>query len=377
MIGLPDEELARLGHERSAQMLIVGTLGARSAERWRVGSLAARLAHAAPVPVLVVADAAPFEACSRGERALRVLVAADRSIPSDLAIGWLPTLRRLGPCDVVLEHLYDPAAESRRLGMRGAADRVLPDPQIEALLLADLRTRAGAIEGPGTTEFRVSPWPSWPAEGLSEIAEREHFDLILVGGRRRSGLAHIRHDSVADRLLRRAATSVFRVPWETAEEHPVTIAQLGRVLVSTDLSPVGNAVIPWAYALVAPGGRVHLLHVIEEPNIPNPLYAHYRPGSFPKDDERASHEDTVERQLRSLVPREAERRGIETHVEIVHDGSASEAIRAAAERLDVEAVCMATHGRSGISRLVAGSIASEVAAASTRPLLLLRPTPDV
>ena len=156
----------------------------------------------------------------------------------------------------------------------------------------------------------------------------------------------------------------------------MAITRLGRVLVSTDLSPVGNAILDWAYGLVAPGGHVHLLHVIEPRIVPNPLYAHYQPGSFPKHEEREKHEADIARRLRALVPSEAAGLGIETQIEIVSDDSVAEAIVAAAERLDVEAVCMATHGRSGLSALVAGSVAGEVAATSKRPLLLLRPPPD-
>jgi nucleotide-binding universal stress UspA family protein len=156
----------------------------------------------------------------------------------------------------------------------------------------------------------------------------------------------------------------------------MAITRLDRVLVSTDLSPVGNSILAWAYGLVAPGGRVHLLHVIEDQSVPNPLYAHYQPGSAPKREEREAHKAEIERRMRALVPPEAEGLNIETQCEVVSDESVADAIVAAAERLDVEAVCMATHGRSGISALVAGSVAREVAASSKRPLLLLRPPPD-
>ena len=43
----------------------------------------------------------------------------------------------------------------------------------------------------------------------------------------------------------------------------------------------------------------------------------------------------------------------------------------AAERLNVDAVAIASHGRTGIGRLLLGSVAEEVARKSTRPLLLI------
>lgn len=375
VIGVPDEELATLARERHARMLVVGVLGTRAGERWRVGSLAARLAHAAPVPVLLVLAAEPFEECARGGRAMRVLLAADFTTTSDAAMAWLPALRQLGPCDAVLQHLYDPVAERRRLGF-GAASASGRESEIEAHLLRDLHTRMGEPGGPGTTVTRVAAWPSWVAEGLIEIAEQERFDLIVVGGRRRGGLAKVRHDSVSDRLLRRSPTSVLRIPFEGGDERSVALARLARILATTDLSPLGNAILSYAYSLVAPGGTVHLLHVIEDPRLPNPLYAHYETRAAATAEERVEEEREVERRLRGLVPAEAERRGIDTRVAILRDGRPADLIRTHAERLDVEAVCMATHGRSGLSKLVAGSVAAEVAAASTRPLVLVRPASE-
>src|SRR5690606_33423936 len=115
LVGTPEDELATVAEERSALLLVVGVLGYRSEERWRIGSLATRLARSAPTPVLVVADAAPFEACARGERPLRVLVGADPSRSGEAAVGWLATLRRLGACDATLLHVYDPTREHARL----------------------------------------------------------------------------------------------------------------------------------------------------------------------------------------------------------------------------------------------------------------------
>ena len=59
------------------------------------------------------------------------------------------------------------------------------------------------------------------------------------------------------------------------------VAELRRVLVPTDFSEAGLTAIPYAYAVTARGGTVHLLHVVEPVTAPNPLYAHYVPGRMP------------------------------------------------------------------------------------------------
>jgi nucleotide-binding universal stress UspA family protein len=150
--------------------------------------------------------------------------------------------------------------------------------------------------------------------------------------------------------------------------------RLQHVLVPTDLSNVGDAAVPWAYALVGTGGTVHLLHVIEVGSVPNPLYAHYTPGRHPTPEERLAQERDLDARLRALAPSDAADRDIETRVEIVHEQGhdPAEAIRAAAERLGVDAICMGSHGRSGLSELVAGSIAHDVSAHSRCPVFLVR-----
>jgi nucleotide-binding universal stress UspA family protein len=151
------------------------------------------------------------------------------------------------------------------------------------------------------------------------------------------------------------------------------LPRIARVLVPTDFSEMGNHALRYAYALLPRGGTVHLLHAVEEESLPNPLYAHYTPGRQPTPGERAAQEKDLEAGLRALVPEEAESRGIETCVEIVHGSDPAEAIRVAAERLGVDAICMGTHGRTGLSSLVAGSVARKVASATSRPLFLVRP----
>jgi nucleotide-binding universal stress UspA family protein len=145
------------------------------------------------------------------------------------------------------------------------------------------------------------------------------------------------------------------------------------VLAPTDFSELANHAVSYAYALLPGGGTVYLLHAVEEARLPNPLYAHYTPGRRPTAGESAAQRRDLEAALRALVPEEAGARGIETRVEIVEGEEPARAILAAAERLGVDVTCMGTHGRSGLSALVAGCVACEVASHSSHPLFLVRP----
>ena len=154
----------------------------------------------------------------------------------------------------------------------------------------------------------------------------------------------------------------------------MTELRLHRILVPTDLSELGDQAVAYACALAPPGATLHLLHVLEHEPAPNPLYAHYRRG------ERASERDLdqlqrdVEHALQTRVIERAAARRLTTLFHVVRGGTPATAICDTAEQLDVDAVCMTTHGCSGLTHLIGGSVAQEVARRIRRPLLLVRPT---
>ena len=140
-----------------------------------------------------------------------------------------------------------------------------------------------------------------------------------------------------------------------------------RALATTDFSELGNRAVRYAYGLVGPGGAVHLLHVLDERDLPSPLYAHYERASRPTEEMREREASEATSRLESLVPAQAEIDGIETHCEVVRGGDPAAAIRAAAERLGVDVICLATHGRSGLSDAITGSVARRVLTRNPRP----------
>jgi nucleotide-binding universal stress UspA family protein len=151
------------------------------------------------------------------------------------------------------------------------------------------------------------------------------------------------------------------------------VPELRRVLVPTDLSEASLSAIPYAYAVVANGGALHLLHVIEPITAPNPLYAHYTPGRTPTPEERALQEAELHARLAALAPAEAKARGVRTAVELREGREVAELICEAGERLDVDAICIGSHGKAGLRRALMGSVAEAVLRCTRRPVLLVRP----
>ena len=77
--------------------------------------------------------------------------------------------------------------------------------------------------------------------------------------------------------------------------------------------------------------------------------------------------------MRALIPAVARARAVRTEVEVVRAPSAHQAIAQTAARLDVDAVCMATHGRTGLVQAALGSQAQEVLQRVRQPVVLVPP----
>jgi nucleotide-binding universal stress UspA family protein len=145
-----------------------------------------------------------------------------------------------------------------------------------------------------------------------------------------------------------------------------------RILVPTDLSELGDQAVAYACALAPAGSTLHLLHVIEPEPTPNPLYAHYQSRSRGSQD-LAQLERDVEHALRTRAIQSAAAHHVSILFHVVRDGAPAEVICAQAEQLDVGAVLMTTHGCSGLTHLLGGSVAQAVAQRHRRPLILVRP----
>ncbi|MCY1077543.1 universal stress protein [Archangium lansingense] len=355
--GPPDEVLVEHAALVHASLIIVSHHGQR-APRWRIGNVAERVVQSARCPVLVVRAADPLTAWTRGERSLRVLLGLDFSPPSEAAVAWVRKLRTLGNCEVVAAHHYWGADAHVRYGVPLSPESDVT-PEVEEALRRDLTARLGDMPGNGAVWVHLDPSMSRPAESLVALARKEEADLIVVGTHQRTGASKWWYGSVSQRIIHEAPVSVLCVPASAVSA--ITIPEVRRVLAPTDLSEVGISAVRHAYSIVPAGGTVYLLHVLEPVGGPVTSPVH------------TPQQERIAEVLRGLIPPEAAVRGVSTRVEVVNGRRVSEAINQAAERFSCDVVCLATHGRSGLSKALVGSVAQEVLQNSTKPVLLVRP----
>jgi nucleotide-binding universal stress UspA family protein len=353
LVGHAVPALLAFARAEKATLVVVSSQGHAASPLYRIGGTSERIALESPLPVLVVRSAAPFEAWARGERPLRVFVGVDFTASSLAAVQWVKVLLRAGACEVVVGHVYDAVDAFRRYGNGRPRSFVDPDPQVERLLERDVAGMAGDLTEGGPVAVRVHLALGRLADHVVELAAAERADVIVVGTHHRRGPARLW--SVSTGVLHLGHVSVATVPTAPrASLGSEGLPAVRRVLVATDLSDASAWATSFAYALLGrEGGDVHLLHVVVRP-----------PGEDEGEGDLASR-------LRAVVPRVAEREGITTHVEIAR-GSVVHEICAAAQRLGVDVVCLASHGESGLKAFL-GSVVSAVLKESKKPVLVVHP----
>lgn len=147
-----------------------------------------------------------------------------------------------------------------------------------------------------------------------------------------------------------------------------------KVLVTTDLSPLGNTAVPHAYAVLAGrGGTVVILCAVDVSGMPDPLYAQPTPGETLAE-EREEIREKLFSSLEALVPGEIRAEGkVKTEVRVVEIvGSVHDAICEEAATKKADLIVMASHGYSGMKHLLLGSVVEHVLRSADRPVLVVR-----
>lgn len=141
------------------------------------------------------------------------------------------------------------------------------------------------------------------------------------------------------------------------------------ILLPTDFSECGNFALTYAASLARKfSASIICVHVIE-PIVPTVGYSGMT-EPLPIADITEQLEDSAERELPKLAECD-ECAGIEVEELIVHGEAASEIVRVAKER-DVDLIVIASHGRTGIGRILFGSTAEAVVRHASCPVLVVK-----
>jgi nucleotide-binding universal stress UspA family protein len=343
VVGPAAETLVGLAETEHTDLLVIAARST-SSTLLRLGTTTADIITRTHVPVLVIRDPQPWLAFARqpSERPLRLLVGIDDSATSDLGVQWTHALRQIGQVDVVLGAIYYPDDAATHYGLE-RRNMVDSDPEVESLMSRDLIRRFGdarnVVARPRRGLGRIG-------DHMVELARDEKVDAIVVGTGQKTGIGRL--GSVSSVIVNDATQSVICVPPQ-CQIKTMVVPVVRSVVVATDLSAFANRAVAYGFAIAEPDAEVHIVHVVK--------------------DNDGDHGE-LSKQLTGLAPPNTKQK-VTPHV--IHGDDAAETIAQCAARLGADVICIASHGRSGISRALVGSVADRLLRATRLPVLVLRP----
>ncbi len=193
-----------------------------------------------------------------------------------------------------------------------------------------------------------------PHERIIDLAEAENCELIVMGRRGLSRLERALVGSVTARVIGHSHIDVLVVPSTT---------EIGwkKILLATDGSKYSKAaaerVIDFAGEY---GGELRVVSVVD---VPAEFY-----GEAPD-----AVEDLIKKAKGYVedVKRQAEASGIKTET-FVREGEAYKAILDLAKEQNANAIVMGSHGRTGLKRLLMGSVTEKVIGYASCPVLVVK-----
>jgi nucleotide-binding universal stress UspA family protein len=143
------------------------------------------------------------------------------------------------------------------------------------------------------------------------------------------------------------------------------------VLLPTDGSELSvNAVKAGIEMAKAQSATVTIYHALE----PFPVWFHSGSPQIRPDLMQRLEEERLEAgaRLAGEAQRLAEQAGVPVNSEVDRPNSPADGIAEAAKRLGCDMIFMGSHGRTGVSRLILGSVAQKVLARSDLPVVIYR-----
>lgn len=200
-----------------------------------------------------------------------------------------------------------------------------------------------------------------PADTIVSYTDEHDVDLIVAGTHGRRGLQRLLIGSVAEEVLRRAPCPVLTV---RDEEDVAPAWAVRNILVPIDFSDASLEALRHAKELALTyGAQITMLHAVEEVVYPS-AYG-IEPANLPGP-------QVIERVEESLAELARTEIGYEHVVVQANVGYAPSTVLDYTEMNEVDLVVIATHGRSGLERMLLGSVAERVVRRAPAPVFVVK-----
>ena len=251
------------------------------------------------------------------------------------------------PTYLLMDLSYSPGPE--------AVTRILNDSQ-EAL-----DAQAKSIDDAGIEHFAAIR-EGTVHEVIRDYAKEHDVDLVVVGTHGRTGVSKLMYGSVTERVIKTVHTPIIVVPPGGHEKSPSCI------VISYDFSGPAKRAAEVARAIHGMvGGSLHLVHSYLD------VWGEYTDRGAVVGEAAEKRREALRLGLQEMLEADAEElfsidpASIQTHLVT---GDPAEGILKVAKKVDATLICAGTTGKSGIERLLIGSVARRLLHDSQVPLLL-------
>jgi nucleotide-binding universal stress UspA family protein len=288
-----------------------------------------------------------------------ILVAADFSETSRDAFRAACALARVDKTRLIVLHVLEPNLVPEApvyFGQKSIRYVQVPRDPSELKSLKEQLRDAYTPGQPLDVEYRIEEGVA--AEEIVRAGDGLGCDLIVIGTHGRSGVSRVLAGSVAETVLRKASCPVLAL----RHQEPAPPREPVRVILHpTDFSPSSEAALRVARLLAREhGARLVILHV-------TPLDVVLEGGLVVRGDPSADRNA-----LEALCSR-MDGTDLKYPVELRLDrGDAAAEILRAARDVQCSLIVMGTHGRSGLSRLLMGSVAEAVLRGGRFPVMTVK-----
>jgi nucleotide-binding universal stress UspA family protein len=204
---------------------------------------------------------------------------------------------------------------------------------------------------------------------ISEYARVNKVDVIVTSTHGRSGFARAALGSVAEELARNGGVPVLLLH-PTEGTPPSMPASLSHVLVPLDGTPLSEAAIAPAVAMLSGARKITLFRMVA------PVTVDLAPTPMPiaiTDPNALEAEMIAAKAYLERIAEPLRTQGLTVEVEVSANVATPSAIEEAVVARTPDFVAIATHGRSGLVRLLLGSVTESLVARLKVPVLAFHP----
>lgn len=267
------------------------------------------------------------------------LVGTDLSARSDRALDRAVVLARDLGVHLTIVHVVDDALpQPIAAAQQEAAERIVQD-----------YLKANNVHDGSTFSIEVVLGQAY--SDILEVAENVESDLIILGIHREDRFKEIMdlfRGTTAERVIRASKFPVLSVKERAGDPYQ-------RIIVAVDFSAYSRRAVEFSVEF-APNAELHILHAYGVP-FEGFLYGRATRGEV-RDQLRQEFAQTIEADIEALLAGQVAK-GTKFS-RIICEGEVRSVIRQEARRLKADLLVIGTHGRTGVTRAVLGSVAEDM-----------------